>query len=281
MDIGPHSLHRGADGSLWMAPFVSSVVAHLDVEKEKWRTWGMKDVNGRNTAIHDLSFGSDHTLLKGKDGNIWFSDVVNNSVGYLNPDSGKIELFRVPEEPGRPGNQAALYGLVMESNREKIWYTQLGTGSFGRFNILSHKFEQAVHLPKNSGPRRLTITDKDVLYVPLYGSGQLIEYDTKTDKQLGIYDLPDTASAPYAVTWDPVRDVVWIPTSNGDVIYRFDCKDKSITALPMPRKGALLRMIDVDPDTGWLITSYANIVEQVQGPRMALIIDPGDEAYNK
>ena len=38
-------------------------------------------------------------------------------------------------------------------------------------------------------------------------------------------------------------------------------------------------MLDVDPQTGVLITSYANIVENVHGPRMALIIDPGDGAY--
>src|SRR5690606_33862417 len=30
---------------------------------------------------------------------------------------------------------------------------------------------------------------------------------------------------------------------------------------------------------GVLITSYANIVDIVQGPRMALVIDPGDGAY--
>jgi hypothetical protein len=37
--------------------------------------------------------------------------------------------------------------------------------------------------------------------------------------------------------------------------------------------------VDVDPATGRLVTSYGNIVEQVQGPRMALIIEPGDGAY--
>ena len=96
---------------------------------------------------------------------------------------------------------------------------------------------------------------------------------------IGVYDLPDTASAPYATTWDPVRRVVWIATSNGDVIYRFDPETKSFGVLPMPRAQAFLRMIDVDPRTGVLITSYANIVDVVQGPRMALIIEPGDGAY--
>ena len=106
-----------------------------------------------------------------------------------------------------------------------------------------------------------------------------MEYDTVAGRQIGIYDLPDTGSAPYAVTWDPVRRVVWIPTSNGNVIYRFDPSDKSFGVVPLPSQGAFLRMIDVDPDTGVLVTSYANVVDFVRGPRMALTVDPGDQAY--
>jgi hypothetical protein len=49
--------------------------------------------------------------------------------------------------------------------------------------------------------------------------------------------------------------------------------------LPLPREQAFLRMVDIDPRTGVLISSYANIVDIVQGPRMAMIIDPGDGAY--
>jgi streptogramin lyase len=77
-----------------------------------------------------------------------------------------------------------------------------------------------------------------------------------------------------------VRKIVWIPTSNADVIYKFDPATHAVTALPMPRTGAFLRMVDVDPKSGRLVTSYANIVEQVHGPRMALIIEPGDGAYD-
>ena len=103
---------------------------------------------------------------------------------------------------------------------------------------------------------------------------------TAARKQLGIHDLPDTGSAPYAATWDPVRRVVWIPTANGNVIYRFDPADKSFGVLPMPSQGAFMRMIDVDPQTGYLVRSYANIADIVHGPRMAFTIDPGDGAYD-
>jgi len=277
--IGPHSLHRGADGSLWMAPFVSSVVARLDVETGRWQTWPMKTTDGKATGAHDLSFSADHTLLTDAEGRIWFSDILNDSIGYLDPTSGRSEIYRAPPLPeGRPAN-GSLYGLAMSTDRRTLWYSQLNGGRFGSFNIEKRRFEDSVVLPANAGPRRLAVDDRGVLYVPLYGRGQLVEYDTRARRVLGTHDLPDTASAPYAVTWDPVRRVVWIPTSNADAIYRFNPADKSFTVLPLPRGGALVRMVDVDPASGRLIASYGNIVEQVHGPRMALIIEPGDDAY--
>jgi streptogramin lyase len=72
--------------------------------------------------------------------------------------------------------------------------------------------------------------------------------------------------------------VVWISTSNADVIYRFDPRTRGMGVLPLPREGGFLRMVHVDQRSGALVTSYANIVEHVRGPRMALLIDPGDGA---
>jgi streptogramin lyase len=150
---GPHSLHRGADGSLWVAPFFSSVVAQLDVENETWKTWDMKTIDGQATGIHDLSFGSDHVLLKDKLGQIWFSDIANNAVGYIDPSDGRIENYVTPDVSGRTDKRALLYGLVMTSDREHIWYSQLGIGSFGSFNVVTRKFETSVQLPANTGPQ--------------------------------------------------------------------------------------------------------------------------------
>ena len=277
---GPHSLHRAKDDSLWITPLFPSVIARLDPNELSWKTWPMQTTKGEVVGIHDLSFGYEHELLTDADGLVWYSDIGNNAVGYFDPETGAGEIFRAPEIDGRPGRGALLYGLIMTADRKHIWYSQLGIGSFGSFNIETRQFETREVLPLvDSGPRRLTISDADIMYVPLFGSGQLIEYDTRARRQLGIYDLPDTGSAPYAVTWDPVREVVWIATANADAIYRFDPADKSFGVLPMPRAGAFLRMIDIDPKSGILVTSYANIIEFVQGPRMALTIDPGDGAY--
>jgi streptogramin lyase/cytochrome c551/c552 len=277
--MSPHSLHRGPEGSLWVTPLFNSVVAHRDPKSGKWNTWTLRTADGKNPGIHDLSFGHSHELLTDRQGRIWFSDIGNNAVGYFDPADGDSKVWPAPPSPGREG-KTALYGLSMTKDRNQVWYSQLGNGTFGGFDIGKQQYIGPFQLPdRNAGPRRIAIDDNDVLYLALYGSGQIAEFDTKSRSMIGVHDLPDTGSAPYATTWDPVRRVVWIATANGDVIYRFDPRTKQVGVLPMPRTQAFLRMIDVDPRTGVLVTSYANIVDIVQGPRMALIVDPGDGAY--
>jgi virginiamycin B lyase len=276
--MGPHTLVRAADGALWATSFFNGFVARLDPKAEQFKVWRLDIGGGQMAGVHDLSFGSGHHLLTDRRGRIWYSDIAHNAVGWFDPKSGKSGIYKVPDVPGRTGGEQ-VYGLVMASDRTHIWYAQLGIGRFGSFNVDTLKFETGVELPdKNSGPRRITLSDQDVLYVPLYGAGQLVEYDTRARKTIGVYDLPDRACAPYSVTWDPKRKVVWIPTSNANVLYRFDPRDKSFAVLPLPREGAFLRMVVVDDTTGALVTSYANIVEYVHGPRMAVTIDLGDMA---
>ena len=168
----------------------------------------------------------------------------------------------------------------MTSDRKEVWYSQLGNGVFGGFNIDTEEFIGPFVLPDpNTGPRRITISGDDIMYLALYGTGQIAEFDIKKREMIAIHDLPDIGAAPYSVTWDSVRQVVWVATANADVIYRFDPATRAFGVLPLPREQSFLRMIDIDPASGVLVSSYANIVENVNGPRMALIIEPGDGAY--
>ena len=275
--LGPHTLVRGSDG-LWVGAFFPGHVARLDPKSERWKIWTLAPAGGRPVGLHDLSFDSNHDLTTDRRGRVWFSDIGNNALGWLDSRTGASGSYAIPPVPGRIGGEQ-VYGLAMSPDRKHVWYCQVGIGSFGSFNTETLKFETHVSLPSpTSGPRRISMSDDGVLYLALYGAGQLAAYDTRTLKMLGVYDLPDRASAPYSTTWDPRRKVVWITTSNADAIYRFDPRNKSFGVLPLPRERAFLRSVNVDRQTGALVTSYANIVEHVRGPRMALLIDLGDWA---
>jgi streptogramin lyase len=277
LPVGPHTMHHDADDGFWVTPLYNGQVNHFDTSTEEWETWRLLNDEGRPIGIHDLSFGYEHELLTDDEGRIWYSDIGGNGVGYFDPATGEAKSFPVPEVEGRPRPGSQVYGFVMTSDRKHVWYSQLMTGVIGSFNIETMEYEDLVVLPSaTAGPRRLTISDEDVMYVPLFGAGQLIEYDTRTDT-MTTYDLPDRAAAPYAATWDPVRKVVWVPTSNGDAIYRFDPSTKEFGVLPLPRQRAFTRMVTVDPATGDLVSSYANIHERVRGPRMAFTVHLGDD----
>ena len=283
--IGPHSLHRGNNGELWVTPLFNNTVARLDPASGDWDTWELKTSQGGGVGIHDLSFSHGHELLTDEQGRVWFSDIGNRAVGYFDPVSGDTQIWNTPVAESRANDSAlygtaSVYGLVMTSDRREVWYSQLGNGVFGGFNVETEEFIGPFVLPDaNTGPRRITISDNDIMYLALYGTGQIAEFDIKSREMVAIHDLPDTGAAPYAVTWDPVREVVWVATSNADVIYRFDPATREYGVIPLPRERSFLRMIDIDPTTGVLVTSYANIVENVNAPRMALIVDPGDNAY--
>jgi streptogramin lyase len=274
---GPHTLVPGADG-IWVSPFFPGALMRFDPRAERWTLWRLNQPGGPPVGLHDMSFDPDHELATDHHGRVWFSDIVNNAVGWLDPGTGRSGEFRIPPVSGRTGGEQ-VYGLAMSPDRTHVWYCQLGIASFGSFNTETLRFETHVEFASpTAGPRRMSMSEDGVLYLALYGAGQLAAYDTRAGRMLGIYDLPDRASAPYATAWDPVRRVVWIPTSNADVIYRFDPRTHRMGVLPLPRERGFLRMVHVDRSTGQLVTSYANIVEHVRGPRMALLIDPGDGA---
>jgi len=281
----PHSLHRSSNGELWVTPLFNDTVAKLNPQSGEWQTWRLKTSTGGGVGIHDLSFSSEHELLSDAEGRVWFSDIGNRAVGFFDPVNGETRIWNTPVAESRANDSAlygtaSVYGLVMTSDRKEVWYSQLGNGVFGGFNIDTEEFIGPFVLPDpNTGPRRITISGDDIMYLALYGTGQIAEFDIKKREMIAIHDLPDIGAAPYSVTWDSVRQVVWVATANADVIYRFDPATRAFGVLPLPREQSFLRMIDIDPASGVLVSSYANIVENVNGPRMALIIEPGDGAY--
>ena len=60
LTMGPHSMHRGKDGSLWVTPFFPTVVAHLDPNTETWETWPLKTLSGQPVGIHDLGINMNY-----------------------------------------------------------------------------------------------------------------------------------------------------------------------------------------------------------------------------
>lgn len=284
---GPHSIYTGNDGNIWFTFLFQQLYGTIDPQSDAIEVHQARTPANDNYVAHDFATDWHSKVSADTHGFIWFGDVASNSLGSIDLKSAEARMYPSPEGTqhavsGRKDTSAPvqlddlyMYGTVMTSDHKHVWYTQLN-GRFGEFNTETRQYGAMVEVPFAAGPRRLAITEKDILYVPLFGAGQLVEYDARAHRQLAVYDLPDRASAPYAVTWDPGRQVLWVATSNADAIYRFDPKTHAFGVIPLPHQRSYLRMLQVEPETGLLATSTALLPARAPGPRAGLIVDPGD-----
>lgn len=254
---GPHTLNADADGNLWVALEESFSIGRFNPKSHEWRVYppppGVKFAITHDTAIN----GERHVQLDAK-GRLWLTLVGINELWSVDVKSGAIKRFPMPLPEGEKPFHVFIYGAAMDPNLKRVWWTQLH-GYLGAFNTETEKIEKLVPFPRGAAPRRMAIEDDGILWVPLYGEGQLLKYDTKKGVELARYDMPDRAGASYSITLDTKRRAVWVGTTNSDRIYRFDIDTAHWRHYPLPRKEAFLRMIEIDHETGDLWTSYANL----------------------
>jgi streptogramin lyase len=269
---GPHTINADKDGNFWISLEESFDVGYFDPKAEKWTTYSGF---GKGALVHDFCMDEHRQVRYDKSGGLWLTLLGSNKLARLDTKTKRIVSYPMPLPPKESVFHTALYGCVMTSDMTHAWFTQLSS-SIGAFNMKTGKVDAYYEFPIGTIPHRMAIDDKDVVYVALSGDGQIWSLDTRVPgAKPKLYNLPDRNSAPYSVTWDNRRKVLWVATSNNDIIYKLDPATGAFAEFPLPRKGAFLRMIDVDPKTGDLWTTYSNLPVG-QGPNFIVQLTPGD-----
>lgn len=271
---GPHTINVDREGFLWITLEESYALARFNPKTEEWKIYpGF----GEFSIAHDTCLDDERYVVTDIQGHLWLTLIGQNKMAELDPDSGEIWFYDMPHQEGETSFHAALYGCVISADLKKVWFTQLN-GIIGSIDVQSKQIETASTFEVGQIPHRFAIDDQDVIWVALSGDGELLAYDTIDNKLVGRYRLPDANSSPYSTTWDSLRKVVWVSGSNSDVIYRFNPANQQFHSIPMPRKRAFLRMIDVDRKTGDLWTTYAHLPVGA-GPNYAVQIQLNDGVY--
>lgn len=274
---GPHTIVPDGNDNVWVSMLESNQLGRFNPKSNTWKLYNLLNSEseiklfGGEGMVHDIGFGPGYKLKKGADNKIWMTLIGSNKLAALNTETEEVEYIDVPKpNKDRSDLSTALYSLAVSGDGKCVWWGQL-LGYVGCYDVSEKKFKH-IYTPNNgSGPRRMSIDKNDVLWIPYYGSGQVAKINAKTGEKIATYNLPDRSSAPYAVTWDEFRKVLWVATANADVIYRFDPNAEKFSVIPLPRKMAYLRKIDVDEKTHDLVGSYGNIPTG-SGPSMLLRI---------
>lgn len=278
---GPHTIVPDDSGHLWVSMVDNDQFGRFDPKTESWKLWTLRprslptDPSLAGAAIvHDMSIDSRGHLARDRAGRIWVTLVGTNQMGSLHPDSGEVSFYDTNTISGLSPINHLIYSTVLSEDGRYAWYSQVN-GHVGCFDTLTNTVTKLVEFAEGTGPRRMMRDNAGRLWVALFGTGQVASIDMRAGRVLRTYDLPDRASAPYAVTWDERRKTVWVATANSDSIYRLDPGSGDVTVYPLPRKMAFLRQIAVHPHTGQLVATYGNYPAG-SGPSMGLLIDVGD-----
>lgn len=280
---GPHTMNSDASGHVWAGLEDSFHLARLDTKTGRWRLYPPPagTVFG---VTHDFAYDSNRHVATDAKGRIFITDMGKNELWAVNVDTGQVQTYRQPLPQGESHFHSLMYGAAIDPKRNRVWWAQL-YGNVGSFDTEDDVAEHLIPFRRGEGPRRLAVAEDGKLWIPLFGSSQLVEIDSDTAAELGRYQIPDRGAAPYGITLDKKRNAIWAATSNSDRIYRFDIATRKWTHYPLPRKEAYIRMIELDPVTNDVWTAYASLPVGKRDPlvfgtesanNMLVRLHPGD-----
>ena len=230
-DSGPHGLVADKQGNIWFTANSKAYIGRLDPKTGEVAEYRMPDARARDP----------HTPVFDQAGILWFTLQQSNLVGRLDPKSGEVKLKEVPTERARP------YGIVV-SSQGAPYFCEFGTNKMASIDPKSMAIRE-YPLPEGARPRRLAIASDGSVYYSDYARGYLGRLDPKSGKVEEWASPGGSRSQPYgiAITND---GMVWYSESGvtPNTLVRFNPKDHSFAAAPIPSGGGVVRHMIATPE---------------------------------
>lgn len=225
---GPHTVISNEKG-VWYAGNRANHIGLLD------------PVNGKieKIAIPGMSDGDPHTMDFTDSGNIWFTMQHSNQIGYLDTQTRKITLHKVPTSGARP------YGLIVHNNQP--WVALFGTNKLA--TIENGKVKEITLPREDSRPRRLAVTSDGNVWYGDYAGGYLGRYNPKSGK-ISEWKMPSGDDAlPYALATDNQGRIWFVETGiMPNRFVGFDPSTQKFTKpVDIPSGGRTVRHMVFDP----------------------------------
>src|SRR5262249_14485940 len=142
-----------------------------------------------------------HGLAEDKDGNIWFTGNFLGLIGKLDPRTGNITEYRMPDAKAKDPHSIAI------DRSGTVWFTVQNGNMVGRVDPRSGEIKLAASPTPNSRPYGIMINSQGIPVFVEFGSNKIATSDPST-MAIKEYSLPNPASRPRRLVLTP-DDVVW------------------------------------------------------------------------
>jgi len=270
-----HSLAQSArDGHIFITPSAQQRLVEFDPKT-------------RAFTLHDIGGGFyPHTIRIDAQDRVWFTLALSNQIAMFDrgtkqftlhdlPTRGlrewltvslirplfKIMSWGVPLANWLPVDRMATgtplpYGIDITPDGN-VWFARLHTDEIGRLEPATGTVTMIT--TPFAGPRRLRSDGDGNLWIGAFAESAISRYEPKTGRftRFELPLVPAGSETPYALNIDKPRGIVWVTGNQSDSLYAFDIQAQTWRQVPLPRRVAFTRDIEIAED-GTVYTSTSN-----------------------
>ena len=181
------------------------------------------------------------------DGMIWWNGQFGNLVGRLNPKTGEMKEWKLPE--------GALPHSITPDSTGNIWYTGNGNGTVGRLDPRSGDIKVwKMPDPMAKDPHTAVFGTDGTLYFTLQNSNMVGRLIPATG-EIKLVKMPTADSKPYGIKWDS-QGALWMSCNGSNCVVKMDPKTMAIREYKLPKPGTTVRRLAItSDDTVWYTNS--------------------------
>jgi virginiamycin B lyase len=175
------------------------------------------------------------------DGSIWWTGMWASLAGRLDPETGKMEEFRLPPS-ARPHT-------VLADQQGNIWYTGNSNATIGKLDPATGLITE--YKTESRDPHSAVFHPNGKLYFTAQGAGMLGRLDPVSGEVL---EVP-TEPRPYGIQYGPDGSL-WIAHNGTNKISRMDPDTMAIRYYEVPDARTRIRRLDLDSNgIVWFVNS--------------------------
>jgi copper transport protein len=267
------------NNSIWISDPAKPRLWKFTIDDQKFSSF---EFDGLTTIV----------LAKDNEGKIWFTDTPNKKIGFLNPETEKIQTISLPteaiaisvqpdfdnniwvslvdknmllkyeqdtgnfEEYAIPTVAAGPFALARDSLGD-IWFTESNASKIGVINPQSGKIKEFTPDSLIEAPEALYFDKEGILWIAAHTGLAIVKFNPVLETFEKI-SVPDSEALPFGMTEDKFGNI-WFGQHTIDKIGVYDPQDDNLIEVPVPTQTSFVQfMTSDDNDNIWFVEQQGN-----------------------
>jgi virginiamycin B lyase len=185
--------------------------------------------------------------VEAADGSIWWAGQWGNLVGRIDPATGAMTEYALPE--------SAYPHSVLLDDQGLVWYTGNKNGTMGRLDPASGEVtEYPMPDPAATDPHTAVFDQDGILWFTLQQSNMVGRLDPASG-EVQLMTAPTAGARPYGIKI-AADGTPWVACNGSDCLLRVDRATLALTRIDLPTPGTTVRRLDIaDDGMIWYVNS--------------------------